>query len=196
MFGSRKTQSTSSTGNVTPPDREMSEPRTPPALSDGKPARQPIGFETIIGANCTFKGELGSTANVRIDGTVEGAVNVEGNIMVGESARISADVHGRNISIAGAIRGNVTGQKIQLLQTGRVWGDIHATALTTEEGAFIDGKIAMVGHPAVGESRDSKPDPVLAPPAETLLENNDAVEAEIVESTNFSTIVPTDNTAD
>ena len=39
---------------------------------------------------------------------------------------------------------DVNGKKVQLLRTGRIWGDIHATALTTEEGAFIDVKITMV----------------------------------------------------
>jgi hypothetical protein len=49
------------------------------------------------------------------------------------------------------VRGNIIGKKVQLLRTGRVWGDIRAMALTTEEGAFIDGKITMLGQepPAV-----------------------------------------------
>ncbi len=64
--------------------------------------------------------------------------------MVGETAQINADINAKNISIAGAVRGNVNGKKVQLLRTGRIWGDIRATALTTEEGAFIDGKITMV----------------------------------------------------
>lgn len=109
---------------------------------------QPVGFETVLGANCVLEGVLRSRANVRLDGTFTGTLEIEGNVLVGETAKITADINAKNISIAGAVRGNVSGKKVQLLRTGRVWGDIRATALTTEEGAFIDGKIAMVGHEA------------------------------------------------
>ncbi len=108
------------------------------------PASQPVGFETVLGAACTLDGSLTSTGNVRLDGTFSGSLDIHGNVLVGETAKITADISARNISIAGAVRGNVTGKKVQLLRTGRVWGDITATALSTEEGAFIDGKISMV----------------------------------------------------
>jgi cytoskeletal protein CcmA (bactofilin family) len=106
--------------------------------------QQPVGFETVLGANSTLEGHLRSSANVRLDGTFTGTLEIGGNVLVGETAQINADINAKNISIAGAVRGNVNGKKVQLLRTGRIWGDIHATALTTEEGAFIDGKITMV----------------------------------------------------
>jgi cytoskeletal protein CcmA (bactofilin family) len=118
----------------------------------------PIGFETVLGANSTFEGSFHTNANVRIDGAFTGTLEINGNLLVGETANIKADVNARNISIAGAVRGNVTGKKVQLLRTGRVWGDIRATALTTEEGAFIDGKITMIGHEASASQVDTQPD--------------------------------------
>lgn len=117
-------------------------PQPPPELP------QPVGFETVLGTNSVIEGTLRSAANVRLDGTFTGTLEIGGNVLIGETAKITADVNARNISIAGAVRGNVTGKKVQLLRTSRVWGDIRAQALTTEEGAFIDGKITMVGHEA------------------------------------------------
>jgi cytoskeletal protein CcmA (bactofilin family) len=111
-------------------------------------APQPVGFETVLGANCVMEGTLRSQANVRLDGSFSGTLEIEGNVLVGETAKINADINAKNISIAGAVHGNVSGKRVQLLRTGRIWGDIRASALTTEEGAFIDGKIAMVGHAA------------------------------------------------
>ncbi len=118
---------------------------------------QPVGFETVLGANCTLEGDLRSRANVRLDGTFTGTLEIEGNVLVGETAKINADINAKNISIAGAVRGNVSGKKVQLLRTGRIWGDIRAAALTTEEGAFIDGKITMVGHEASPSGGRSAP---------------------------------------
>ncbi len=143
-------------------------------------APQPVGFETVLGANCTLEGKLTSKANVRLDGTFSGILEIEGNVLVGETAKIKADIHARNISIAGAVYGNVSGKKVQLLRTGRIWGDIQATALTTEEGAFIDGKITMMSHEAAqGEgSEDAAENEIEAEPPVEIVNELEAVEAE------------------
>jgi cytoskeletal protein CcmA (bactofilin family) len=147
--------------------RRTSEEEAPP-----RPAlpASPIGFDTVIGANCTIEGVLSSAGNVRIDGTFTGTLDITGNVLVGETARITADIDAKNISIAGAVRGNVTGNRVQLLRTGRIWGDINANALTTEEGAFIDGKITMKGHQANAPQTppNSEPEPADAPPADSV----------------------------
>ena len=118
------------------------------------PSGRPVGFDTVIGSNTSFEGSFVSSGNVRMDGQFAGSLEISGNILVGESADIHADINARNISIAGTVRGNISGNKVQLLRTGRIWGDISAAALTTEEGAFIDGKITMVGHSATRPQTD------------------------------------------
>lgn len=106
-------------------------------------SQQAIGFETVLGASSVLEGKLKSDGNIRMDGTFTGELDITGNVLIGENGEINADIDANNISIAGAVRGNVSGNKVQLLRTARVWGDISASALTTEEGAFIDGKISM-----------------------------------------------------
>ncbi|HEX2906887.1 MAG TPA: polymer-forming cytoskeletal protein [Phototrophicaceae bacterium] len=144
--------------------RRQAEPTPPPSQPErSEPPKpsvppSPVGFETLLGASSTMEGILRSSANVRLDGTFKGTLEITGNILVGETAKIEADINAKNISVAGAVRGNISGKKVQLLRTGRVWGDIQATALTTEEGAFIDGKITMVSHEAAA--------PVVEPPIE------------------------------
>jgi cytoskeletal protein CcmA (bactofilin family) len=136
---------TSGAPRLTPPERGQTQAL--PASS------QPVGFETVLGANTVLEGTLRSSSNVRLDGTFSGTLEISGNVLVGETGKINADINAKNISIAGAVRGNVSGKKVQLLRTGRIWGDIHAQALTTEEGAFIDGKITMISR----ESPDYPP---------------------------------------
>lgn len=138
--GRRHTQSSS-------PNQQASEPSSLSNKS-AHPIRQPVGFETVLGANSTLRGDLKSQANVRLDGTFEGNLEIEGNVLVGETGKVTADINAKNVVIAGAVRGNVSGNKVQLLRTSRVWGDISAAAITTEEGAFIDGKITMIRHDA------------------------------------------------
>jgi cytoskeletal protein CcmA (bactofilin family) len=149
--------------------RRQQEPEEKPAAPKAAPPpapRQPIGFETVLGISATLHGDLRSQGNIRLDGIFEGTLHIDGNVLVGETARITADINARNISIAGAVRGNVNGNKVQLLRTGRVWGDITAAAITTEEGAFIDGKITMVSHEAAlqGFEPPSLPEPEVQVP--------------------------------
>ena len=145
------------------------------------PASQPLGFDTVMGDNSQTEGKFTSSGNVRMDGKFTGSLEIAGNILVGESADIRADIHARNISIAGTVRGNVTGSKVQILRTGRIWGDIQTAALTTEEGAFIDGKITMAGHAATtdGETNDQQTaNELAAAPVDMPLMDGIIVEAE------------------
>lgn len=162
-------------------NRRQTEPAPQPSLEQEKPQLPkplpptPVGFETVLGANSVMEGTLRSNANARLDGTFTGTLEISGNVLVGETAKINADINARNISIAGAVRGNVSGKKVQLLRTGRIWGDIRATALTTEEGAFIDGKITMVSQeiPAPAEEAEAKKVPAettAEAPAEAVVE--------------------------
>ncbi len=161
-------------GNRRQPDPDIEDRDTQPRLT----VQQPIGFETVLGANSIMEGTFKSSGNVRMDGTFTGTLEISGNILVGETARITADIDARNISIAGAVRGNVTGNKVQLLRTGRVWGDINASALTTEDGAFIDGRITMKGHAA---SRQDTPD---------LEATKPQLESKVIETTEAAAVPP------
>lgn len=134
--------------------------------------QHPIGFDTVLGTNSVLEGTLKSEGNVRLDGQFTGTLDITGNVLVGETAKINADIDARNISIAGAVRGNISGNKVQLLRTGRIWGDIKASALTTEEGAFIDGKITMQGHHA-NQPEEPEPETVVSEADETIASSND-----------------------
>lgn len=152
-----------------------SPPEVPQISSPAAPPQPFVGFETVLGANSTMEGTLRSGANVRLDGVFSGTLEITGNVLVGETARITADINAKNISIAGAVRGNVTGKKVQLLRTGRIWGDIRAQALMTEEGAFIDGKITMMGQESPVEATIIETTPVAEPdesPATIVLDES------------------------
>lgn len=150
------------TGRKQENDKPQEEPHKPKAAIP----QHPIGFDTVLGTNSVMEGTLRSEGNVRLDGEFTGTLDITGNILVGETAKITADIDARNISIAGAVRGNVTGNKVQLLRTGRIWGDIKANALTTEEGAFIDGKITMQHH------RANQPEDIVE--SEDVIEEDDS----------------------
>lgn len=146
---------------------EPPQPTSPPSpLTNPRPttfSQQPLGFETVLGAGSALEGKLKTEGNIRLDGIFTGTLEISGNVLVGETATITADINAKNISIAGSVRGNVSGNKVQLLRTGKVWGNITATALTTEEGAFIDGKITMHAAPPQNETSPASLTDTIAP---------------------------------
>lgn len=100
-------------------------------------------IETVIGPNAHFRGEIISEGGIRIDGLFEGNIETTGNLVIGESAKVIADIKANNISISGAVKGNITGNRVEILETGRVWGDLTINSLLLNEGAYLRGQTMM-----------------------------------------------------
>ena len=101
-------------------------------------------IENVIGPTATFVGELKCDGGVRIDGVFQGNLESMGNVIVGETAKVAADIIGRNISISGAVKGNVSASgRLEILSTGIVWGDIDVASFLIDEGGVFSGRSEM-----------------------------------------------------
>jgi cytoskeletal protein CcmA (bactofilin family) len=98
-----------------------------------------------IGSGITLKGELRGEEDIIIEGRVEGRVVVDKhNVIVGESGRVEADISAGTISVAGNVQGDLEAtDKIVLLETARVEGNITAKSVTIETGAQFRGSVEM-----------------------------------------------------
>ena len=100
-----------------------------------------------VGGSVRVEGRVISTEDLTIDGHVEGGIEL-GNrsLTVGPGATIKADVVARNVTISGAVTGNVrASEHLELQATGSVVGDIVAPQLVMAEGAVITGKVDVAG---------------------------------------------------
>jgi cytoskeletal protein CcmA (bactofilin family) len=103
-------------------------------------------LETVVGPSASLKGHLKSDGGVRIDGVFEGVIEVAGNVVIGDGARVVADVTARNITVAGAVKGNIDGSgRLEILSGGEVYGDIMVAAVMIDEGAIFQGTSRMRG---------------------------------------------------
>ena len=97
-------------------------------------------IENVIGAGTRFKGHLTANAGIRIDGIVEGTLEISGDVIIGEQAQVRANVIANNVSIAGLLEGNIRAVgRVEILSTGQVIGDVTAEALVIEEGGVLRG---------------------------------------------------------
>lgn len=113
-------------------------------------------IETIVGANCRFSGTMQSDGGIRIDGVFEGNLHTTGNIVVTESATVIAEIQVYNITVSGLIKGNITANKIEITETGKLWGDLNINTILLHEGAYHEGQTNManaVAPPSIEPSR-------------------------------------------
>jgi cytoskeletal protein CcmA (bactofilin family) len=110
---------------------------------------RPTGkIETVIGPGISLQGTLTGKGGVRIEGIFEGTINLDGPLVVGEQGRIlSQDVHAPSIVVGGTVQANLVADRVQVLRTGKVWGDVITPNLATEEGGFLKGTIRMPEEP-------------------------------------------------
>ncbi|MBI4702820.1 MAG: polymer-forming cytoskeletal protein [Deltaproteobacteria bacterium] len=99
---------------------------------------------TVIGQGITIEGEVSSDGEVVVSGTVRGKLSVEGAVTVAEGGVVEADVGARSVSIGGQVTGNVTAsERVDLLGSGRLVGDVKAARLTIADGAVFKGNVDM-----------------------------------------------------
>lgn len=99
---------------------------------------------SVLGPGINWKGDLRGSGGLRIEGAFEGEINIRGLVVIGETGRVSCDqMQANSVIVAGAVKGNIISEKLEIRSTGRVWGDVTTVAFSTEEGAFLRGQVRM-----------------------------------------------------
>jgi cytoskeletal protein CcmA (bactofilin family) len=114
----------------------------------------------FIGKGVDFKGTITYTGTVRIDGSLEGEINTEGVLLVGEEAVIKAKVTAGTLISKGKITGDVVvKEKIKLRAPAVMNGGVKTPMLSIEEGVLFNGTLEMTQ----GIVRDTQREPALRP---------------------------------
>ena len=134
------------------------------STSVNPPTTPPVERVTsVLGTGINWKGSLHGSGGVRIEGTFDGDIAVRGLVVVGETGRVTCpELRANTVIVAGAVRGNITAEKLEIRATGRVWGDVTTVAFSTEEGAFLRGQVRMEERVELKfeETPEGTPDPL------------------------------------
>ena len=100
-----------------------------------------LDVDAAMHGSLTFKDPV----NLRINGKFEGSLETKGNLTIGSNATINADIIGDNIVVGGRVKGRITAkERLTLLPTAIVEGDIYPVKLNITEGAILEGKCTML----------------------------------------------------
>ena len=98
----------------------------------------------VIGNGTTFKGDIESNGDIRIDGKLLGSVKSNGKVSVGPTGIIEGDIFCKQADIAGNVKGNVKTEELTALKsTSVVEIDLATKQLLIEVGAQFTGKCVM-----------------------------------------------------
>lgn len=99
---------------------------------------------SVLGPDMSWNGELSGEGGVRIEGAFEGKIDIDGLLVVDRNGRVTSDgIQARSVIVSGAVRSDVKAERVEIRSSGRIWGNVVTKSLSTEEGAYLKGKIEM-----------------------------------------------------
>ena len=138
------------------------EPRKSPSLTDHQKTMAEHSGKDILSSDVEIKGSIKFQKELLIDGKVEGEINSDGVLTIGENADIRGEIKTKSITVYGKVQGNITvGERCELKSRCTLQGDLKAARLVIEEGATFIGKseVTSGGGIKAGNS-NSKPEVV------------------------------------
>lgn len=108
----------------------------------------PSFAETVIGKGTRIAGgALSGIASVRIDGEFIGTIDIDGDLILGESGNIEGDIRARSAMVAGRARSGriICKDSLHIVSTGNIYGDVQVCSLIVDEDAVFIGNCKMTG---------------------------------------------------
>ena len=102
-------------------------------------------ISTFIGPEADIQGTLSFEGTIRVDGKMRGKIeSADGTLIVGEAARIEADISVDSGVIMGEIIGTIRAKnRIEVYKPARITGDIQAPVISIDAGVTFNGNCAM-----------------------------------------------------
>lgn len=113
------------------------------AIFENKNSTIKNGTITMISEMTYIKGDLKLDCNIYIDGKIEGNVESSTLITIGEKGRIIGKLKAQRIIIGGFLQGGAEADELELINNGKIYGDLVSKKLSIEEGVVFEGTSSM-----------------------------------------------------
>jgi cytoskeletal protein CcmA (bactofilin family) len=100
-----------------------------------------------IGQSVTIEGKIVSSQDIRIDGHVQGTIEVgQHEVVLGAGSEVKATLNARSVIVGGTLTGDVTAaERVQIQSTGVVLGDVVTPRLIIHDGGQLCGTADVAG---------------------------------------------------
>jgi cytoskeletal protein CcmA (bactofilin family) len=98
----------------------------------------------LINQGTEITGDIKSSGDIRIDGTLNGNMITKGKVVIGPTGRVKGEVECKNSEVSGLIDGKITvTQLLNLKSSSKINGTIVTNKLSIEPGALFTGNCSM-----------------------------------------------------
>lgn len=99
----------------------------------------------VIEKGCEFEGKLCFEGTMRIGGTFRGEIYTNDVLVVGEGAKVNAEIEAGTIIINGEVTGNIVAKhRVEIHRPAIFRGNIVTPSLMVDEGVIFEGSSKMV----------------------------------------------------
>jgi cytoskeletal protein CcmA (bactofilin family) len=128
-------------------------PNANSSVSRESAAPTAVRSDASISQGIRIKGEVTGSEDLFVDGLVDGKLSLtNGSLTIGPNGQVKADVAAREVIVRGKVEGRVSGRdKVALLSTGQVNGEVQTDRLVIEDGAMLRGKVEAGKQPKGAE---------------------------------------------
>jgi len=116
----------------------------------------------LISNGTDITGDVKSTGDIRIDGTLTGNLNTKGKVVIGPTGKVKGEIICKNSEVSGTIEGKITVNQLLILKaSSKILGDIATAKLSIEPGAVFSGNCKMSDIPnngGAGIAKEKEPD--------------------------------------
>jgi len=120
-------------------------------------------LNALLGRGSEFEGKLTFEGTVRIDGKFTGTIVTNDVLVIGEGAKVNAEISCGTVIVHGEINGNVKAKTaVELHHPARMRGNIETPSLMVEKGVIFEGQTKMEGVEKSAAKSAPAPSPVQA----------------------------------
>lgn len=125
------------------------------------------GSGSVVSRDIVVEGEIQGSENLAVDGRVKGLLKVDGDVLIGETGVVEADIEADNLVVKGRVAGDVTVRNtLEVHPGGELYGSIRARLIHIREGAVFEGRSQMIRSPVIEKGSEPAEKTAAAVPGE------------------------------
>jgi cytoskeletal protein CcmA (bactofilin family) len=100
---------------------------------------------SVVSRNARIEGDIRGNENIIVEGFIKGTIQLDGDVYVGITGMVEADIEAFNVFIEGQVTGNIKARdRLEIQSSGKMTGDISARSIDIKDGSAFEGRSRMI----------------------------------------------------
>lgn len=128
---------------------------------------------TVLAAGSNLVGELALDGNLHVDGRIDGSIDSKAEVTIGAEGRVEGDIKAKRVLVSGTFDGTIEADRLEIVATGKVTGEVVVGQLVVESGAHFNGSSRIRGDEPPRQITHDKPAETTDRADETMAESTE-----------------------